>query len=109
MSVLVGTREIQRKEVFGTFRKYTYIGHSNKCPEGTECYVYCESDHDFIRLLHFWDGQVKHGYQGMGYRYSLTIDGLKGQAIALKDIPADNNFKVKVWLHCSNTGVSYIQ
>jgi hypothetical protein len=34
---------------------------------------------------------------------------LKGKAIALKDIPADNNFKVKVWLHCSNSGVSYIQ
>lgn len=110
MAVFVGSKEIREKKVSGTYRKYTYISHSNRCPQGVPCHVYCTSDHDFIRLLTHWDEQVTSPrYQELGYRYTLSLKGYHGEDIPLRDIPADNKFKVKVLLTCPYTGVTYIQ
>jgi len=110
MTIFVGSKEIQNKEIFGTFKKYTYISHSKNCPEGIYSYVYCTSDRDFQRLLSFWDKQIKRSYyREMEYKYTLSLKGLEGKEISLEDIPSDQDFKVKVWLHESNVEVSYIQ
>jgi len=110
MAIFVGSREIREKKVFGTFKKYTYLSHSNNCPQGVACHVYCTSDSDFILLLSHWDKQVTSPrYQEMGYRYTLSLKGYRGENIALQDILADNKFKVKVLLTCPYTGVTYIQ
>lgn len=110
MAVFVGSKEIQNNEVFGTFKKYTYISHSKNCPEGVPDYVYCTSDNDFQRLLSFWEKQARRTYyKEMKYNYTLSLKGFEGEDIPLEEIPFDQNFKVKVWLHESNVEVSYIQ
>lgn len=110
MSVIVGSKEIRWRQVFGAFKKFAYVAHSKHCPEGVVCYVYCYKSLDFIRLLAHWTAQAARGiYKEMGYYYTLTLNGYDGEDIALTNIPADNNFKVKVLLHDSIVGVSYIQ
>lgn len=110
MSVLVGSKEIRGRQIKGVFKRFSYIAHSKHCPEGVVCYVYCYKSLDFIRLLARWAALAARGiYKERGYFYTLTLNGYDGEDIALTDIPADNNFKVKVLLHDSNVGVSYIQ
>lgn len=108
--MIVGSKEIRTKGIFGTYQKYTYICHSYHCPQGVESYVYCTSWQDFQKLLLHWV-EVASGspYKALGYCYTLSLRGYGGEPITLTDIPTDNNFKVKVFLTCPRTGVSYIQ
>lgn len=108
--MIIGSREIRTKCIFGDYQKYTYICHSYHCPQGVESYVYCTSPRAFQKLLLHWV-EVASGspYKALGYHYTLTLRGYAGEPIALTDIPADNNFKLKVLLTCPRTGISYIQ
>lgn len=108
--MIVGHKEINKGDIFGTYKKYTYISHSKNCPEGVKCYVYCTSDSAFEKLLFFWSKQAKSSfYKDIQYNYTLSLNGYVGKDIALEDIPADQNYKLKMSLHCSNIGVQYIQ
>lgn len=93
--MFVDYQNIAKKEVFGTFRKYTYF--CNNFPN----YVYCHSERDFLKLIAYWNTKG-------GKTYNYTFKNLEGEEIQLKDIPADNKFKIKMYLTCPYNGVSYI-
>lgn len=97
MSVFVGTEEIARREIKGDFTKFTYFCN------GHPCTVYCYRSIDFLKLVNQWN---KMGYNGK-YVYHYQDD--LGVPIALTDIPADQNFKVKLLLTDIRCNVTYIQ
>lgn len=98
--MIVGLREIQRRDVKGTFRRFTYTNN------GHLCYVYCHLWTDFLRLVAWWKRLSK---SQCFRRYDFQVPDLsfEGDEIALEEIPKDQNFKVKVLLY--SQGVEYIQ
>jgi len=98
----VDTKEIQNG-FHGVFKKYTYY-----CCDNFPCYVYCHSDNDFFKLITQWNIEGKRGFY-KGYNYLYTFNNPFGEKINLNDIPSDNKFKIKLYLSCHKTQVSYIQ
>lgn len=98
--MIIGTKEIQRREVKGTFRRVTYTNN------GFPCYVYCHQWTDFLRLVAWWQ-RLSKSQCFSKYDYQVPDLSFEGDEIPLEEIPIDQNFKVKVLLY--SQGVEYIQ
>jgi hypothetical protein len=98
--MLIGSEEIRRREVKGTFRRFHYTNN------GYLCFVYCHKVQDLWRLVSWWQRMSNVQCKGK-YTYSIPDLSFEGQDIQLEDIPADQGFKVKALLY--SQGVEYIQ
>lgn len=93
--MIIGFKEVETRQVKGTFFRYTYYCNGNVC------YVYCENMETFIALICKWN---KDG----GTKYQYTFTSVEGHPISLQDIVRDQTFKIKV-LSNLNGKDQYIQ
>lgn len=96
-NMFVDYKAIEKGDILGDFIKFTY--YNNDIP----CIVYCGNEYDFQKLLDRWN----HLSKISGNKYIYSYKGEK-EKIELKNIPADNNYKIKVYLKDSAVDVQYI-
>lgn len=91
------------------WKKFRYTCHFNR-PDSdemssTDSFVYCQNKETFIQLVSTWNNTTP---TKRWFKYTYTEMDALGVPINLKDIPADQNFKVKVLL-TYNGHEGYIQ
>lgn len=108
--MIIGSEEINKGLIKprAGWKKYRYTclftrPGSSEIEESTS-YVYCESRDTFPKLIAKWNHSVSTKRL---YKYTYTEVDALGEPIDLRDIPADQNFKVKVLL--SHESKNFIQ
>lgn len=101
MAQFVDTENIIKRNIKGTFERFTYYLETGG--RKVTLYVYCHSEKDFLKLLRLWNRMCV----GQCNIYSYSCKG-EHTSLSLEDISSDQNHKMKLLLTESNTNTEYI-
>ena len=86
----VGHEEVARREIKGTFKRFTYYCN------GTKLYIYCRNKEIFLRLFAHWcswasviNSRVSGPPEVASVKYNYTLETIEGEDISLEDIIMD--------------------
>jgi hypothetical protein len=96
----VGHEEVARREVKGTFKRFTYYCN------GIKLYIYCRDHGVFLQLFAFWckwasniNTRINCPPEVASVKYNYTLETTEGVDISLEDIimdrPEGSPFRVK--------------
>jgi hypothetical protein len=86
----VGHKEVARREIKGTFKRYTYYCNGNKL------YIYCRTQKTFLELFAYWckwasniNTRINCPVEIASVKYNYTLEICEGDDISLEDIIMD--------------------
>lgn len=86
----VGHEEVSRREIKGTFQRFTYYCN------GTKLYIYCRNQRVFLTLFANWcswantiNTRINCPPEVTLVKYNYTVEDLEGVDISLEDIIMD--------------------